>query len=190
MMRKGYKWILLFLLATSMFLTSCCNNKNENNVSSEDNMNTNQNGEQLVSTDKSNKETTQGSTHDNEGSDTAGDVRIKLTFNNEEVIVKMFDNPTSRDFLTLLPLTITLEDYARTEKIHYLSKELSTEEAPTGSDPSVGDFAYYSPWGNIIIYYKDFGYSNGLIKLGKIVSGVDKFENIPDNIPVTIEKIN
>lgn len=74
--------------------------------------------------------------------------RIKLTFNNEEVIVKMYDNPTSRDFLKLLPLALILKDYAGTEKISILPKRLSIEDAPSGSDPSVGDFTYYSPWGN------------------------------------------
>jgi|GEM_PF-1962823 len=118
------------------------------------------------------------------------DTRIKLSFNNEEVIVKMYDNPTSRDFLTLLPITTTLEDFAGSEKISMLSKRLSTEAAPTGSDPSVGDFAYYSPWGNIIMYYKDSGYANGVIKLGKIESGVEKVGNINDGVTVKIEKIN
>jgi Cyclophilin-like family len=35
-----------------------------------------------------------------------------------------------------------------------------------GSDPSIGDIAYYAPWGNLALFYKDFGYSNGLITLG------------------------
>jgi hypothetical protein len=39
-----------------------------------------------------------------------------LTINDEQVIVKLYDNPTSRDFLTLLPLTTKLEDYAGSEK--------------------------------------------------------------------------
>ena len=118
------------------------------------------------------------------------DTRIKLSFNNEEVIVKMYDNPTSRDFLILLPLKTTLEDFAGSEKISMLSKRLSTEDAPTGSDPSVGDFAYYSPWGNMIMYYKDSGYANGVIKLGKIESGVEKLRNINGDVTVKIEKIN
>jgi len=118
------------------------------------------------------------------------DTKIKLTFNNEDVIVKLYDNPTSRDFLTLLPLTTTLEDFAGSEKISMLSKRLSTEDAPTGSDPSVGDFAYYSPWGNMIMYYKDAGYANGVIKLGKIESGVEKLGNINGDVTVKIEKIN
>ncbi|MED3910879.1 cyclophilin-like fold protein [Peribacillus simplex] len=102
----------------------------------------------------------------------------------------MYDNPTSRDFLTLLPLTLTLEDHAVTEKISLLPKRLSTEDAPSGSEPSVGDFTYYSPWGNLAIFYKDFGYSNRLIKLGKIVSGTEKLAGINGDFPVKIEKIN
>jgi hypothetical protein len=61
--------------------------------------------------------------------------RIKLSFNNEKVIVNMYDNPTSRDFLTLLPLTLTFEEYSGTEKISRLAERLSTEDAPSGSDP-------------------------------------------------------
>lgn len=118
------------------------------------------------------------------------DTRIKLNFNNEEVIVKLYDNSTSRDFLTLLPLTTTLEDFAGAEKIGMISKRLSTEDSPTGSDPSVGDFAYYSPWGNITMYYKDAGYANGVIKLGKIESGVEKLGNINGDVTVKIEKVN
>lgn len=75
------------------------------------------------------------------------DITIKLTFNNEEIIVNMDDNPTSKDFLSLLPLTLTFEDYAGTEKISYPSNKLSTEEAPPGIDPAAGDFTYYAPRG-------------------------------------------
>lgn len=104
--------------------------------------------------------------------------RIQLAFNNENVIVKLHDNPTSKDFLALLPLTLKLEDYAGTEKISYLPRKLSTEGAPSGSDPSVGDFTYYAPWGNLAIFYKDFGYSNGLIILGKVESGIEKLASL------------
>ncbi|CQR72193.1 hypothetical protein SOV_10340 [Sporomusa ovata DSM 2662] len=117
-------------------------------------------------------------------------VRVKLTFNDAEIIVKLYDNPTSRDFLTLLPLTIKVEDYAGTEKISYLPKKLTTQEAPAGSDPAVGDFTYYSPWGNLAIFYKDFGYANGLIILGKIESGIEKLANIKGNTTVKMEKID
>lgn len=100
-------------------------------------------------------------------------LKIQLAVNGKTVIAILADNPTARDFHSLLPLTLTLDDYAATEKISYLPRKLSKDEAPAGIDPSVGDIAYYAPWGNLAIFYKDFGYSNGLIKLGAIESGLE-----------------
>jgi hypothetical protein len=67
----------------------------------------------------------------------AKDTRIRLTFNNAEIIVKMYNNPTSQDFVNKLPLKLTFEDYAGTEKISYLPHKLSTENHPSGYNPSV-----------------------------------------------------
>jgi hypothetical protein len=38
------------------------------------------------------------------------------------------------------------------EKIGDLPKKLSTDGAPTGSNPNVGDIAYYAPLGNLAIF--------------------------------------
>ena len=82
------------------------------------------------------------------------------------------DSPAARDFASLLPLELTLSDYAATEKISDLPRRLSTEGAPPGVEPKAGDIAYYSPWGNLALFYKDFKYSEGLVRLGTIESGV------------------
>ncbi len=97
------------------------------------------------------------------------------------------DGKTALDFMSLLPLTLTLQDYNGTEKISDLPKRLSTEGAPAGSDPSVGDIAYYAPWGNLAIFYRDFGYSTGLVLLGKIDGGMELL-NVPGSVRVTIER--
>lgn len=92
----------------------------------------------------------------------------------EEAVRLELDNcETSRDFATLLPLQLKLEDYASTEKISYLPRKLTTHGAPEGYTPCAGDVAYYAPWGNLAIFHKDFTYSVGLIKLGTIISGLD-----------------
>lgn len=122
--------------------------------------------------------------------DSVQDDRIKLTFGNEEVIATMYDNPTSRDLLAQLPLTITFEDYVGLEKIGYPPKTLTTEGAPSGADPKLGDLALYSPWGNLVIYYGDNEYANGVIILGHIEFGVEKFAEMDQDFTVTIEKIN
>jgi hypothetical protein len=102
----------------------------------------------------------------------------------------MRDNPTSKDFLSLLPLSLTFEDYATTEKISYLPRVLSLEGAPSGNDPDLGDLTLYAPWGNLAIFYKDRGYANGLIILGHIESGIEKLANMNGNFTVSVEKID
>lgn len=185
-MRKGVKLSLIFILVIySIYLTACGSSNNGEETNVDGTRSTNSSGEQIV--DELDEQNSEDSVIDNRGLVSMEDVKVKLTFNNEEVIVNMYDSPTSRDFLSQLPLTVTLEDHAGTEKVSYLSKKLSTEKAPSGSDPSVGDFAYYAPWGNLAIFYRDFTYSNGLIKLGKIESGVEKLESLVGNFTVQLE---
>jgi hypothetical protein len=42
--------------------------------------------------------------------------------------------------------------------------------------------------GNLAIFYKDFGYSRGLIRLGRIDSGIEAL-NVPGSLKVTIERV-
>jgi hypothetical protein len=83
------------------------------------------------------------------------------------------DSRAARDFASLLPLRLTLTDYAATEKVSDLPRRLVTEGAPAGIDPEVGDIAYYAPWGNLAVFHKDFRYSEGLVRLGRIDSGLE-----------------
>lgn len=109
--------------------------------------------------------------------------KIRITIGDTALTATLNDSKTSRDFISLLPLTLILEDYAGTEKVSDLPKRLSTEDAPAGSNPSVGDITYYAPWGNLAIFYKNFGYARGLVILGKIDSGTEAF-NVPDSVKV------
>lgn len=77
------------------------------------------------------------------------------------------DNPTVRDFLSLLPITTAFEEFAGREKIGYLPRELTVSGSP-GSDPVDGDLIYFVPWDNLGFYYNtdDIGYSDQTIHLG------------------------
>lgn len=77
--------------------------------------------------------------------DNSKQYNVKIMIGDTILTATLYDNPTTRDFISLLPLDLTLEDYAGTEKISYLPKKLSKEEAPLGFDPSVGDITYYAP---------------------------------------------
>lgn len=114
--------------------------------------------------------------------------KIKIVIGKDTLSASLIDNATTRDFISLLPLDLKLGDYAGTEKVSDLPKKLSTEDAPNGFDPSVGDITYYAPWGNLAIFYKDFGYAKGLINLGKIDSGIEIL-NVSNSLKARIELI-
>ncbi len=112
-------------------------------------------------------------------------MQIRITTSNAVLSATLLDNSASRDFAVLLPLTLTLRDFNGTEKISDLPAELSTADAPEGVDPDIGDITYYAPWGNLAIFYRDFGYAQGLVKLGSFDSGTEGLAGLEG--PVTIE---
>lgn len=83
------------------------------------------------------------------------------------------DSDSAKDFAALLPLNLTLKDYASTEKIADLPRLLTTRGAPASYTPSSGDISFYAPWGNLAIFYEDGHLSSGLVRLGRIGSGLD-----------------
>lgn len=113
-------------------------------------------------------------------------IRIRLA--GETVSVTLEAGEAARAFRTLLPLTLTLKDHNGTEKIGDLPKRLPVQGAPAGADPEPGDIAYYAPWGNLAIYYKDFEYSDGLVRLGRLSRIPDAFRQAGP-VKVTIEAV-
>lgn len=115
-------------------------------------------------------------------------MKIRLDVGGTTLTGTLDDGAAANDFAALLPLELTLEDYASTEKISDLPEKLSTAGAPEGTAASVGDITYYAPWGNLAVFYRDFGYSAGLVRLGRIDEGAEIL-NRPGSLRVTIERI-
>src|SRR3954462_10329155 len=125
----------------------------------------------------------------NESGDRRIPMWISIKLGAKGITASLIDSATSRDFVSLLPVTIELEDYAATEKIGYLPRKLSTAGAPAGIEPATGDVTYYAPWGNLALFHKDFRYSSGLIPLGKMESGLEAVGE-PGSATATIELID
>ena len=98
----------------------------------------------------------------------------------------LLDTPAARDFAALLPLQLTLSDFKGTEKVSDLPARLTTAGEPAGAAAAVGDITYYAPWGNLAIFYRPFGYSNGLVVLGRLDDGIEQLSASSGDIPVTI----
>jgi hypothetical protein len=103
-------------------------------------------------------------------------MRIRILVGGTALAATLENNTTSRDFAARLPLELALKDYHGTEKIADLTPRLSTEGAPEGVDPDIGDITYFAPWGNLALFYRDFGYSRGLVRLGRIEGSVEILE--------------
>ena len=85
-------------------------------------------------------------------------------------------------------MELNFSDYNGTEKIAYPPEALPTEGEPDGCDPDVGDLCLYAPWGNLCIFYQDFRYSQSLIKLGHIKSGMDRLSGTNGDFTATLER--
>jgi hypothetical protein len=116
-------------------------------------------------------------------------MKIRITITGKALTATLAGNETVKDFASLLPLTLTLKDYADNEKISDLPKKLSTKGAPASYDPSAGDITYYAPWGNLALFHKDGHDSPGLIKLGIIDSGAELLHQ-PGALKATFERMN
>lgn len=115
-------------------------------------------------------------------------MRIRITAADQTFTAVLEDSDAARDFAALLPIDLALTDYNRTEKVADLPRRLSTAGAPDGVDPAVGDIAYFAPWGNLAIYYRDFGYSRGLVRLGRLEGGAERLATL-EAAPARIEII-
>ncbi|WP_409474448.1 cyclophilin-like fold protein [Streptomyces sp. HC307] len=99
-------------------------------------------------------------------------MNIRLTIDGHPVDATLNDSATARDLAALLPLTLNLSDFHQTERIADLPRRLSTSGAPEAAAAKAGDLAYYAPWGNLAIYYRDGGSSDsGLVILGHVAAG-------------------
>lgn len=91
---------------------------------------------------------------------------VNLRINNKEYKLILYDNDTARDFLKMLPLTITMNDLNSNEKYYNLSKSLTTKSERAGSIKR-GDFMLY---GNncLVLFYESFSTSYSYTKIGYI----------------------
>jgi hypothetical protein len=119
------------------------------------------------------------------------ETRVRFTVGDAEIIVRVADNHTSRDFLSMLPLTLDFEDFAGMEKLSYLSRRLATEGA-TGSAPANGDLIYFVPWGNLGFFYdaerRDRAYDNRVIPIGTVEAGYERLDDLETG-PVSVDLI-
>ncbi|WP_460927759.1 cyclophilin-like fold protein [Shinella zoogloeoides] len=96
-------------------------------------------------------------------------MKIRIAFADQTMTATLEDNPSARDLASMLPLLdLKIDDYAHNEKIAYLPRKLTEAGSDRFSDERPGDLCYYAPWGNLALFYGEYHWSRGLIRLGRI----------------------
>ena len=114
---------------------------------------------------------------------------IRITINDRSFTAQLADNPTARDLVDQLPLTLRFRDFNDVEKIAKLPRPLTMEGVPAGDDPEINDIGYYAPSGDLVLYYGDVGYWNGIVRIGRLnAQDMSVIERQPDGFQLTIHR--
>lgn len=114
-------------------------------------------------------------------------MKVRFLFDRHTVNATLYDNPSARDFASMLPLDLKIEDYSTNEKIAYLPRKLTEEGSGRFGNEQPGDVCYYAPWGDVILFYAAYRYSSGLIRLGRVDGGIEPMLTRGD-FPLRIER--
>lgn len=113
------------------------------------------------------------------------DMRVHFHFNAFELTATLYDNPSARDFVSMLPLALEITDFSSNEKIAYLPRTLSEEGAGPFGNEQPYDLCYYAPWGNLAMFYAPYKHP-GLIRLGRFDTGTAALR-VKGTFPLTID---
>lgn len=183
--------LLLIIVAVCVFcgLTACSSGPDSQNVAetqytrseAEDaanstTENTAVSGENTEGADTTKQMVTEVGTYPDGSTPQLSGQKLRLIINGtEEAIIALYDNSAVDALLERLPLTeLSFFDLSGIEKpIEQLEEPLSLADEEPGYDPVAGEMVIYRPWGNFTIFYGDFRYSDELVPLGIVESGLD-----------------
>jgi hypothetical protein len=120
----------------------------------------------------------------------ASATRVRIIIGGRSIEATLADSDAARDFVSLLPLTLSMNDLFRREKFAALPRPIS-EHGKRTRDYAVGTIGYWPPGPDLAIFYRHDGEripEPGLIAIGKVKSGVEALsERGP--IRATIERL-
>lgn len=93
---------------------------------------------------------------------------IRIIVGERVIEGQLSDSPAARALLARLPLTVEFSDYGGQEVLAKLPEPPPLDGMPTGDSAPAGTIGYYSPGQVLVLYYRDVGYFNGIVRLGQM----------------------
>lgn len=117
-------------------------------------------------------------------------MRIQITISGQRFRATLDDSAAGRDLVAQLPLTVEMTDHGSVEKTGPLPAPLSLAGQPAGADPDVGDVGYYAPGHDLVLYYGDQSYYDGIVVLGRLEGdAAERIGQLEGEVTVRVERL-
>lgn len=111
------------------------------------------------------------------------EIKINLTINNKTFSATLENNVTTRELISMFPMTLNMSELNSNEKYNYLDTDLTTN-SNRQSRINAGDIKLYGS-NCLVVFYESFNTSYSYTNLGT-VDDVDSFVSELGNGSVTI----
>jgi hypothetical protein len=123
--------------------------------------------------------------------DSSGGIKVLLRLSDGTATATLKDTAAAQEFAALLPVQLTLRDPMGQAKSGRLPSRLAVADADRVIDPDVAGLYYWSPSGDIGIFYDDLGQTvppPGMVQLGTVTIGLPTIASAGNRFVVSIEQ--
>jgi hypothetical protein len=83
-----------------------------------------------------------------------------------------------------------MRDHGGVEKSGPLERALTMTDEPEGADPDVADLGYYAPGQDLVLYYGDQSYFDGIVILGHLEGDLAALADLEGDIDVQVHPLS
>jgi hypothetical protein len=116
--------------------------------------------------------------------------RLEIRAGSVRLVATLRDTAAARDLRAQLPARLTMRDHGGVEKTGPLERALTVTDEPGGADPDVGDLGYYAPGHDLVLYYGDQSYFDGIVILGRLEGDLAALANLQGDTDVQVGRLS
>ncbi|MBS6861042.1 MAG: hypothetical protein KH202_08955 [Clostridiales bacterium] len=116
--------------------------------------------------------------------------KARFMVNGEEVVLLLYQNSAADALLERTPLELSFFEASEGElQTDQLEEPLSLGKEQPGYDPIAGEAVLYAKWENLVIFTEDMPYSEDVVPIGVVISGLDVISNQTEDFTAILEQV-
>lgn len=117
-----------------------------------------------------------------------GSQKMNLTIEGKTYTFTLGEGTSPSSLAGMLPLELEFSDFGGSEKIAYTPESIRVADG--GYAPKAGDLCMYIPWGNLCLFYRDYRYSDDLVFIGRLESGIEEIAAVRSDFNGRLELVD